>query len=129
MPSTDTLERFITLVESNAHDQAIEDFYAPHASMQENQAPPRVGRDQLLARERQVMARASSIASRCVRPVLVNGDHVVIRWVFRFVWQDDSVTEMEELAWQRWEGERIVQEQFFYDPAQRTPQEPPGAAV
>ncbi len=129
MPSTDTLERFITLVESNAHDQAIEDFYAPHASMQENQAPPRVGRDQLLARERQVMARASSIASRCARPVLVNGDHVVIRWVFRFVWKDDSVTEMEELAWQRWEGERIVQEQFFYDPAQRTPQEPPGAAV
>ncbi|PZO12951.1 MAG: polyketide cyclase [Burkholderiales bacterium] len=129
MPSTDTLERFIALVESNAHDQAIEAFYAPHASMQENQAAPRAGRDQLLASERKVMARATSIESRCVRPVFVNGDHVVIRWVFRFVWQDDSVTEMEELAHQRWEGERIVQEQFFYDPAQRTPQAPPGAAI
>lgn len=129
MPGSDTLERFIALVESNAHDQAIEDFYAPHASMQENQAPPRVGRDQLLAGERKVMARATTITSRCVRPVFVNGDHVVIRWVFRFVWQDDSVTEMEELAWQRWEGDRIVQEQFFYDPAQRTPHPPPGAAV
>lgn len=129
MPSTDTLERFIALVESNAHDQAIEAFYAPHASMQENQAPPRVGRDQLLAGERKVMARATSIESRCVRPVFVHGDHVVIRWKFRFVWQDDSVTEMEELAHQRWEGERIVQEQFFYDPAQRKPQAPPGAAI
>lgn len=129
MPSADTLERFIALVEKNAHDQAIEDFYAPNASMQENQAAPRVGRDQLVAGERKVMARATSIASRCVRPVLVNGDHVVIRWVFRFVWKDDSVTEMEELAWQRWEGERIVQEQFFYDPAQRTPQPPPGIAT
>ncbi len=129
MPSTDTLERFIALVESNAHDQAIEDFYAPHASMQENQAAPRVGREQLLASERKVMARAASIESRCVRPLFVNGDHVVIRWKFRFVWQDDSVTEMEELAHQRWEGERIVQEQFFYDPAQRTPQAPPGAAI
>lgn len=129
MPSTDTLERFIALVESNAHDQAIEDFYAPHASMRENQAPPRVGRNQLLAGERKVMARATSIASHCVRPVFVNGDHVVIRWVFRFVWKDDSVTEMEELACQRWEGEFIVQEQFFYDPAQRTPQPPPGTAV
>ncbi|QHE75186.1 nuclear transport factor 2 family protein [Hydrogenophaga sp. PBL-H3] len=129
MPTTDTLERFIALVESNDHVQAIETFYAPHASMQENQAAPRVGRDLLLAGERKVMARAASVDSRCVRPVFVNGDHVVIRWVFRFVWQDDSVTEMEELAHQRWEGERIVQEQFFYDPAQRTPQSPPGAAI
>lgn len=129
MPTPDTLERFIALVEQNAHDQAIEDFYAPNATMQENQAAPRVGRDQLVAGERKVMARATSIASRCVRPAFVNGDHVVIRWVFRFVWQDDSITEMEELAYQRWEGERIVSEQFFYDPVQRTPQPPPGAAT
>ena len=121
MPTPDTLERFIALVEQNAHDQAIEDFYAPNATMQENQAAPRVGRDQLVAGERKVMARATSIASRCVRPVFVNGDRVVIRWVFRFVWQDDSVTEMEELAYQRWEGERIAEEQFFYDPAQLAP--------
>ncbi|MCV0438310.1 MAG: nuclear transport factor 2 family protein [Hydrogenophaga sp.] len=129
MPSTHTLERFIAMVERNAHDEAIEAFYAPQASMQENQGAPRVGRDQLLANERKVMARAVSIHSRCVRPVLVNGDHVVIRWVFRFVWQDDSVTEMEEIAWQQWEGDRIVAEQFFYDPAQLTPQPPPGASV
>lgn len=28
---------------------------------------------------------------------------------------------MEELAYQRWEGERIAEETFFYDPAQRVP--------
>jgi hypothetical protein len=28
---------------------------------------------------------------------------------------------MEELAYQRWDGERIAQETFFYDPAQRAP--------
>jgi hypothetical protein len=31
---------------------------------------------------------------------------------------------MEELAWQRWEGERIAEETFFYDPAQRVPRMP-----
>jgi hypothetical protein len=31
---------------------------------------------------------------------------------------------MEELAYQRWEGERVAEEQFFYDPAQRTPRKP-----
>ncbi len=129
MPRPETLERFIALVEQNAHDQAIEDFYLPNATMQENQSAPRMGRDHLVAGERQVMARASTMKSRCVRPVLVNGDHVVIRWQFRFVWRDESVTEMEELAWQRWEGERIASEQFFYDPAQRTPQPPAGVAI
>jgi hypothetical protein len=70
------------------------------------------------------MGRAKSVFSQCVRPVFVNGDHVVIRWIFRFEWLDGGVTRMEELAWQRWEGERIAEEQFFYDPAQRVPVRP-----
>jgi hypothetical protein len=53
--------------------------------------------------------------------VFVSGDRVVIRWIFRFEWLDGTVTRMEELACQRWEGERVVQETFFYDPAQRVP--------
>ena len=32
---------------------------------------------------------------------------------------------MEELAYQRWEGERIAEETFFYDPAQRVPKKAP----
>jgi hypothetical protein len=28
---------------------------------------------------------------------------------------------MEELAYQRWEGDRVVEERFFYDPKQLTP--------
>jgi hypothetical protein len=56
-----------------------------------------------------------------VRPVFVSGDKVVIRWIFRFEWFDGTVTHMEELAYQRWEGDRIAEETFFYDPAQRVP--------
>ena len=103
---------------------ACEAFYTPDASMQENMETPRIGRDLHVAAERRTMARARTVQSRCVRPVFVNGDHVVIRWVFRFVWQDGTVMLMEELAYQRWEGERIAQEQFFYDPAQRVPKQP-----
>jgi len=124
MPSADTLERFIAMVESNDHARACEEFYAADSSMQENQSPPRIGRDAHVATERRVLARATSVLSQCVRPVLVNGDHVVIRWIFRFEWQDGSITHMEELAWQRWEGERIAEETFFYDPAQRVPRMP-----
>lgn len=121
MPSAETLERFIARVEQNAHVEAIQEFYAEHASMQENGEPPRVGRDVLVASEARVMARTASVQSQCVRPVFVNGDHVVIRWVFQFVGKDGSRRRIEELAWQRWEGEKIVQEQFFYDPKQMAP--------
>jgi len=121
MPTPETVERFIARVEQNAHAEACEEFYTEQASMQENQAPPRIGRANHVANERKVLARARAVQSTCVRPVFVNGDHVVIRWIFHFEWLDGSVTHMEELAWQRWEGERIAQETFFYDPAQRVP--------
>jgi len=122
MPTADTLERFIARVESNDHVGAIRDFYAEHATMQENLQPPRVGRDALIAHEQKALAAAASVTSRCVRPVLVHGDHVVVRWVFEFTGHDGLVRRLEELAWQRWEGERIAQEQFFYDPGQFAPQ-------
>jgi hypothetical protein len=70
------------------------------------------------------IARAKSVRSTCVRPVLVEGPVVVVRWVFEFEWKDGSATRMEELAYQRWEGERISEEQFFYDPSQLTPAKP-----
>ena len=129
MPSHETLERFIRMVEEGAHDKACEEFYTADASMQENQAPPRVGRDLHVANEKRVLARARSVESTCVRPVIASGDYVVIRWIFHFEWTDGLVTHMEELAYQRWEGERIAEENFFYDPAQRVAKKPEAEAL
>ncbi len=121
MPSAETLERFIARVEQNAHVEAIVEFYTESASMQENQSAPRVGRDTLIANERRALALATSVRSTCVRPVFVNGDRVVIRWIFEFTYEDASSLRIEELAYQRWEGDRIAEEQFYYDPRQLTP--------
>jgi SnoaL-like domain len=121
MPSAETLERFVARVEQNAHADAIAEFYTADASMQENQSPPRVGRELHIQNERKVLANARSVSSTCVRPVFVNGNRVVIRWIFEFEWLDGRKTRMEELAYQRWEGEFIAEETFFYDPSQRQP--------
>ena len=126
MPTNETLERFIARVEQNAHAEACEEFHTVDSSMQENQSQPRIGRDSHAAAERTILARAKSVQSRCVRPVFVNGYKVVIRWIFHFEWLDGTVTHMEELAYQRWEGELIAEEQFFYDPAQRVRKNPQG---
>jgi len=128
MPTESTLERFIARVESNEHAAAIAEFYAEHGQMRENQGAPRVGRANVVAHEESVLARVKSVESICVRPVFVNGPRVVIRWIFRFQWLDGSATQMEELAYQRWEGEQIVEEQFFYDPAQLKRVPAPGSS-
>src|SRR6478735_7650666 len=104
MPTAETLERFIARVEENAHVEALEEFYTADSTMQENQSPPRVGCEASIANERRVLAKARTVSSQCVRPVFVNGDRVVIRWKFRFDWLDGTSMEMEELAYQRWDG-------------------------
>ncbi len=121
MPTKKTVDQFIARVVEGAHAEAIEEFYTDSASMQENNSVPRRGRALLAARERAILERTQSFQSTCVEPVFTNGDHVVIRWIFEFQWLDGKHTRIEELAYQRWEGELIAQETFFYDPVQFVP--------
>ena len=118
MPKLETIEEFIAMVESNEHDKAIEKFYTIEASMQENQSEPRVGRDFLVANEKNTLSKVKSLVSKCIRPYFINGDDVVIQWFFKFEWKDGRVSETEEITCQKWEGELIKKEKFFYDPKQ-----------
>lgn len=117
MPSRETVERFIAMVEANDHVRAIEEFYAEDASMQENLGPPRVGRDVLVAHEKAALARVASVHTHKVTTVLVDGNHVAIHWIFDFTLPDGSSRRFDEMALQTWRGEKIAVERFFYDPA------------
>ena len=121
MPSAETVNRFVARVEANAHVEAVEEFYTENSSMRENQSEPRVGRDLHVENERRFLSRLKSLTSKCVRPIFVNQDFVVIRWNFALEFHDGRLVEMDELTYQRWEGERIAEETFFFDPAQRVP--------
>ena len=117
MPSMQTLRAFAATVEANDHVGAIERFYAPGASTRENENPPISGRDALAAKERAVLARVASVKTTRIGPLLLDGDHSAIRWRFEFTARDGSVRAMEEVAWQTWRGEELIEEHFFYDPA------------
>jgi len=121
MPKSETLNKFIEMVESNQHDKAMEEFYTFDASIQENQSEPRQGLDNLVVYEKKMLGKAKSIHSKCIHPVFVDGDTVVIRWVFHFEWKDGRSSHIEEIAYQTWRGEKICNEQFFYDPQQFIP--------
>lgn len=121
MPTLQTIETFIKAVEQEPHDKVIDRFYTDEASIQENQNEPRQGKANLIKHEQMMLSAASTVHSECIRPVLREGDNVMIRWKFRFEWKDRSFTEIEEIAYQLWEGEKIHREQFFYDPKQFVP--------
>ena len=116
MPTRARLDEFIAAVVSGDHAGAIERFYTEDASMQENAAAPRVGRDVLVAHERAVLERVQSVTSTCVTSV-VEGDHVAIHWVFEFVFKSGKTSRFDEVALQEWCGEKVFRERFFYDPS------------
>ncbi|MBS0528706.1 MAG: nuclear transport factor 2 family protein [Proteobacteria bacterium] len=119
MPSRARVDEFIGVVESGDHAGAIERYYTQDASMQENAAAPRVGRDHLVAHERSILARMSNIYSKAISSV-VEGDRVAIHWIFELTDLTGKVLRVDEIAMQEWRGDRIFRERFFYDPARPT---------
>lgn len=118
MPSKQTVEAFIATVVSGQHVEAIERFYAPNATMQENHHPPRVGRDVLVANERAALARHTHVFTHPVDFFAIEGDRVAIHWVFDFTRLDGKKHTIDEFSFQRWAGDKVIEERFFYDPAQ-----------
>jgi ketosteroid isomerase-like protein len=118
MPNAKQLNAFIATVVAGAYVQAIEDFYATDASMQENQSTPRVGRDALAAHERAALTRVQSIRTTLAEVLVNENDRVVIHWIFEITDSAGKMRTLDELAVQEWRDEKIIREQFYYDPAQ-----------
>lgn len=124
MPSKATVDAFVALVESGDYVGAIEQFYAADASTRENNGAPRAGRDNLMAIERHVMAAHKQIDARKLAPVVIDADTVAIVWRFDFTTLQGTMRTLEEVAWQTWRGEQLLEERFFYDPQQMLAERP-----
>ena len=125
MPNRERVTAFIASVVGGDHVRAIADYYHEDASMQENLQSPRHGRAALMAHESKVLERLKMHTHP--DPIfLVDGDHVVINWVFDATSKDGITRRLNELALQRWVGDRIAEERFVYDSASAwTVVEPP----
>lgn len=116
MPSRERVEAFIAAVVGGDHVRAIADYYHEDASMQENLQPPRRGRALLMAHEAKVLERMKMHTHP--NPLfLVDGDSVVVNWTFDATGKDGITRRLNELALQRWAGDRIAEERFVYDAA------------
>jgi hypothetical protein len=118
MPSLETVDSFVHLIEEGRTVESMQRYYADAASVRENMAPPRLGKPALIQHEEDALASIKSLKASCVRPVFIAGDRAVIRWIFEIEDKKGKTIRFEELAYQRWNEDQIVEEQFFYDPAQ-----------
>ena len=118
MPSRDVVEAFAKHLEDGDFVGAIERFYAPDAATYENNADPTIGRDKLAAKERGVLAAFREVKALRVGPSLIEGDHVASRWIFSFTNAEGVTRTLEEIAWQTWRGDELIEERFYYDPKQ-----------
>jgi ketosteroid isomerase-like protein len=109
------VESFVDVVVSGDHVRAIAEFYREDASMQENAAEPRRGRELLMAQETAFLSKAARVFTHPPRALLVDGDRVAIQWVFDITDRSGVTRRREEVALQTWRGDRIAEERFFYD--------------
>ena len=116
MPTKDRVQQLIDYVHDGRIQEALDEFYADDVAMQENLAPPVVGRAANQQREEAFFSSITLHKNRA-QAVLVDGDHAVIRWDLDFTGGDGKRYRIDQLAYQTWRGDRIVSERFVYDSA------------
>jgi hypothetical protein len=117
MPELETINELIRYTVEGRSEEALLAFYAEDVVIQENNLPPRIGREASIARSRDAARWTSAVHEISVPRVLIDGDHVVIEWHAEWTLENGVRVRIEELALQCWEGDRVVFERFFYDPA------------
>ncbi len=119
MAIDENVKKLISLVEEGKFLQAIQEFYAEDASMQENNDPPRVGLHALLEREKQFLDSIREMHVHKAESFLVDGNRAAINWIFEVTDGQGRKHRLNEVAYQLWRDGKISEERFYYDPAQR----------
>src|SRR5262245_34695014 len=108
MPTRERVQAFVAMVEAGRYVEAIRQFYTEDASMQENLGDLRQGRDALAAHEEAVLKHVRSITTRPGSTFAIDGDRVIVHWVFDIVEGDGRAYSLDELAYQTWRADLIA---------------------
>jgi len=112
MPSRARLDEFIAVVEAGDHAGAIERYYTEDSSMQENAAPPRVGRDLLVAHERGVLARMTHVYFQRRCPPWWRGRQRRHSLDFELTDKSARCAVSTRSHCSKWRGDKIFRERF-----------------
>lgn len=113
----ENVRAFCELLELGRPLDAMERFYAEDVCVFENRELARAGRAQCLDYERNALARSLTPPRFKVHRYAVNEATQVafLEYTLRFVTSSGRPMRIEEVSVQRWEGDRIANERFYYE--------------
>lgn len=98
--------QFVAAVVDRNTTAAVCDFYHPYAVTTD-------GTEE--TDEDVTLACAPDIQAHRPETLLVQGDIAIIEWVFDIADQSGGTCRLHEISVQRWVGEKIAEERFFYE--------------
>ena len=94
--------------------EAFERFYDQEVVMQENDLPPRVGKEANRVFEQQFFAAIKEFHGATLGEVAVTGDVSFSEWTFDVTFQDGNRVATPQVARRQWKDGRVVNERFYH---------------
>ncbi len=96
--------------------EAFELLYAEDIVMQENTAPPLVGKAHNRERERAFFGSIAEFEVQLLGSAI--GDDVTYsEWIYEISFKDGRRVNMTEVSARRWRNGQVVHERFYYNPS------------
>ena len=112
----DRLEDLFSYIREGRILDAINEFYAEDAAMQENNLPPSVGREANLEREKQFLSTVKEWQRFDVTAKGVGGDVTFYETVMDWVATDGTPVHVEQVVVAKWQDGKITHERFYHNP-------------
>ena len=111
----DRLEDLFSYIREGRILDAINEFYAKDAVMQENNLPPTVGREANLEREKQFLSTVKEWQRIDVTAKGVGEDVTFYETVMDWVTTDDTPVHVEQVVVAKWRNGKIIHERYYHN--------------
>jgi len=116
IPLQDKLEDLFAYIRQGRILDAINEFYAENAAMQENDEPPTVGRKANLEREKQFLSTVKEWKRFEVTAKGVGDDVTFYETVMDWIATDGNPVHVEQVVVAKWQDGRITHERYYHNP-------------
>jgi len=111
----DRLEDLFSYIREGRILDAINEFYAEDAVMQENNLPPTVGREANLEREKQFLSTIQEWQRFDVTAKGVGEDVTFYETVMDWVTTDGTQVHVEQVVVAKWQDGKIINERYYHN--------------
>lgn len=101
--------------------EAMEKFYADEVTMQENEDPPRSGKQVCLDHEKENLNKIQELKTSLLHQA-IDHDHGIVfsEWEMKFITTSGICYLLTEVSVQQWQSKKIIKEKFYYKDIRRT---------